>query len=83
MNTVLSVVMVRANLDKRDVRWLSSRGSDGIALSVRPAHTRYDGDVVVAVSAPEEPGADPPAIDVLGMLATEAVAAAVRNAVVH
>jgi L-aminopeptidase/D-esterase-like protein len=81
MNTVLACVMTRATLDKRDVRWLASRGSDGIALSVRPAHTRYDGDVVFAVAAPPLPDAESAQIDVLGMLATRAVAAAVRNAV--
>ena len=80
-NTVLAVVAVEGNLDKRDVRWLASRGSDGISLSVRPAHTRYDGDVVFAIAAPG-PGDRPPAdLDVLGWLTTAAVAGAVRDAV--
>lgn len=80
-NTVLAVVAVHARLDKRDVRWLAARGSDGITVSVRPAHTRYDGDVVFAVAAPP-PAAGPAAdVDVLGVLATEAVAAAIRDAV--
>jgi L-aminopeptidase/D-esterase-like protein len=49
-------------------------------VSVRPAHTRYDGDVMFAVAgpAPDEPGHD---LDLLGRLATEAVAAAVRAGV--
>jgi L-aminopeptidase/D-esterase-like protein len=86
-NTVIALVATRAYLDKRDVRWLAQRGSDGITLAVRPAHTRYDGDVVFAVAAPlpgDEAGRRrlvAPAIDVLGRLATEAVAGAVRNAV--
>jgi L-aminopeptidase/D-esterase-like protein len=75
------VVATRASLDKRDVRWLASRGADGVTIAVRPAHTRYDGDVCFAVAA--EPSEDTPAasIDVLGQLATMAVADAVRNAV--
>jgi L-aminopeptidase/D-esterase-like protein len=79
-NTVLAVVATDAALDKRDVHWLAGRGSDGITVSVRPAHTRYDGDVVFAVAtgASETSGTD---LDVLGYLATRAVAAAVRNAV--
>ena len=81
MNTVLAVVMTRAALDKRDVRWLAARGSDGIALSVRPAHTRYDGDVVFGIAAPRSPDSEPANLDILGVLATEAVAAAVRNSV--
>ncbi|HET7483492.1 MAG TPA: P1 family peptidase [Actinomycetota bacterium] len=78
-NTVLAVVATRANLDKREVRFLASRGADGITISIRPAHTRYDGDVVFAVAAPEEPRVAN--LDVLGHLATEAVAAAIRAAV--
>ena len=83
VNTVLAVVVTNAALDKREVRWLSARGSDGITISVRPAHTRYDGDVVFGVSAPSESVADvpPPNLDALGHLATQAVAAAVRDAV--
>lgn len=80
-NTVLAVVAVTANLDKRDVRWLASRGSDGIGLSVRPAHTRYDGDVVFAVAAPAAGTGPGATLDVLGYLATAAVATAVRDAV--
>jgi L-aminopeptidase/D-esterase-like protein len=79
-NTVLAVVTTVAKLDKRDARWLAARGSDGITVSVRPAHTRYDGDVVFAVAAPSDTqGAAN--LDVLGYLATKAVAAAVRDAV--
>ena len=82
MNTVLAVVVTRANLEKRDARFLASRGSDGITVSVRPAHTRYDGDVVFAIAAPGEGPTSPGALDVLGHLATEAVADAVRAAVI-
>ena len=80
--TVLAVVTTTANLDKRAVRWLAARGSDGITVSVRPAHTRYDGDVVFAIAASEgsEP-TSPQSLDLLGYLATQAVAAAVRDAV--
>jgi L-aminopeptidase/D-esterase-like protein len=81
MNTVLCVVTTSASIDKREVRWLAARGSDGIPLSVRPAHTRYDGDVVFAVAAPVAKDRPEPNLDVLGMIATQAVAAAVRNAV--
>lgn len=80
-NTVLCVATMRAALEKRDVRWLASRASDGITVSIRPAHTRYDGDVAVTIAAPPEEGAAPPDLDVLGALTTEAVAKAVRTAV--
>ena len=82
-NTVLAVVTTNARLDKRDVRWVAARGSDGITTSIRPAHTRYDGDVVFALAAPGEDGTAHRAVnlDVVGYLATKAVASAVRNAV--
>lgn len=82
-NTVLALVAVEGAFDKREVRWLASRGSDGITVAVRPAHTRYDGDVVFGVAAPASPGSKPADLDVLGPLATAAVAAAVRDAVAH
>jgi L-aminopeptidase/D-esterase-like protein len=78
-NTVLALVAVEASLDKRAVRWLAARGSDGVTLSIRPAHTRYDGDVTFACAAPSEAASAD--LDLLGRLATEAVAAAVRAAV--
>jgi L-aminopeptidase/D-esterase-like protein len=78
LNTVLVAIAVEASLDKREVRWLAARGSDGVTISIKPAHTRYDGDVTFAVAAPSKNVAD---LDALGVLTTEAVAAAVRNAV--
>jgi len=80
-NTVLAVVTTNAALDKSQVRFLAARGSDGITRAVRPAHTRYDGDLVFAVTGPPPAGAPKANLDVLGFLAADAVAAAVRNAV--
>jgi L-aminopeptidase/D-esterase-like protein len=80
-NTVLAVVTTNAALDKSQVRFLAARGSDGITKAVHPAHTRYDGDVVFAVAGPPAAPAPRPNLDVLGLLATAAVAAAIRNAV--
>jgi L-aminopeptidase/D-esterase-like protein len=86
MNTVLVVATVTASLEKREVQWLAQRASDGITLSVRPAHTRYDGDVAFVVAAPGPP--EPPPVpgelttlDTLGPLVTQTVAAAVRASV--
>ena len=56
-----------------------ARGADGVTVTVRPAHTRYDGDVVFGIAVPD--GGRAPNLDILGHLATEAVAAAVRAAV--
>jgi L-aminopeptidase/D-esterase-like protein len=80
-NTVLALVATQARLEKREVHWLAGRGSDGVTTSIRPAHTRYDGDVCFAIAAPPPDGAPEADLDVLGVLATQAVAAAVRDSV--
>ena len=80
-NTVLALVATQARLEKREVHWLAGRGSDGVTTSIRPAHTRYDGDVCFAIAAPPPDGAPEADLDVLGVLATQAVAAAVRASV--
>ena len=79
LNTVLVCAVTRATVDKRDVRWLAGRAADGVTKSVRPAHTRYDGDIAFFVAAPG--GQEPTNLDVLGYLATAAVEDAVRSAV--
>jgi L-aminopeptidase/D-esterase-like protein len=81
-NTVLAVVATDAALDKREVRWLAARGSDGVTRTIRPAHTSYDGDITFAITAPREEGSRAD-LDILGPLAADAVANAVRNAVVR
>jgi len=82
-NTVLAVVTTIAALPKADVRFLAARASDGITRAVRPAHTRYDGDVAFAIAAPAEGRrvATTADLDGLGALASEATAAAIRAAV--
>jgi len=80
-NTVLVVVTTIARLAKADVRYLAARASDGITRAIRPAHTRYDGDIAFAVAAPGDPAATLTDLDRLGLLATEATASAIRAAV--
>ena len=84
-NTVLAIATTNASIDKRQAGWLAERASDGITVSVRPAHTRYDGDVAFFLAGPASEDADGTldavGLDVLGFLATRAVADAVRNAV--
>jgi L-aminopeptidase/D-esterase-like protein len=85
MNTVLVVATVTGSFEKREVQWLAQRASDGITVSIRPAHTRYDGDVAFVSAAPGPVATTGPdelqTLDLLGPLVTEAVAAAVRASV--
>jgi L-aminopeptidase/D-esterase-like protein len=81
-NTVLALVTTVAALGRGDARFLAARASDGITRAIRPAHTRYDGDVAFAVAIPPaHGGASVADLDVLAFLATEATAAAIRSAV--
>jgi L-aminopeptidase/D-esterase-like protein len=82
-NTVLVAVTTIAELSKVDVRFLAARATDGVTRAVRPAHTRYDGDITFAIAAPAGPGRVATAADLdrLAVLASDATAAAIRNAV--
>lgn len=80
-NTVLGVVMTTATIDKAQAHYLAARGSDGMTRSIRPAHTRYDGDVVFAVAGPSSTVQEAGDLDLLGVLAADTMATAIRDAV--
>ena len=76
-NTTLVTVATDAKLSKSDLLRLCVRSHDALAATLRPAHTRYDGDIVFAVSCGEE-DAD---LDALGEATFAAVAAAIVSSV--
>lgn len=76
-NTTLIAVATDALINKSDLLRLAVRSHDALAATLRPAHTRYDGDIVFAVSCGEEE-AD---LDVLGEATFNAVAAAIVSSV--
>jgi L-aminopeptidase/D-esterase-like protein len=49
-NTTIGVVATNATLTKEQANKLASVAQDGIALSVRPAHTMGDGDTMFAIA---------------------------------
>ncbi len=49
--TTIGVVVTNARFDKTGCRMLAEAAHDGLARAVVPAHTPFDGDAVVAVSA--------------------------------
>jgi L-aminopeptidase/D-esterase-like protein len=75
--TTLVVVATDAGLSKADCHLVAVSAHDGLARSLRPVHTRYDGDFAVTL-ATGEVEAHP---DLVREAAAEAVAAAVRAAV--
>ena len=46
-NTVIGVVATNAKLTKEEVNKLAQMAQDGIAMTVRPAHTMFDGDTIL------------------------------------
>ena len=49
-NTVLAVVATNGKLSKEEATKVAQMAQDGIARSIIPSHTMYDGDIVFAVS---------------------------------
>lgn len=77
-NTTLIAVATDASVeDRNELRRLGVRAHDALASTVRPAHTRYDGDTAFVVSA----GRADADIDRLGEAVFRVVAASVIDAV--
>jgi L-aminopeptidase/D-esterase-like protein len=55
-NTTLGVVATNAVLSKGDVRRLATVGNDAFDVTIRPAHTIYDGDTVFALATQQVAG---------------------------
>jgi L-aminopeptidase/D-esterase-like protein len=79
-NTTIAVLITDARLSKLDCHLLAQSGHTGFARALHPAHSRYDGDAVVALATGEVDGAD---LDLLRAVAAEVMAAAIRGAVVR
>ena len=76
-STVIGVVATNARLSKAEATKVAQMAHDGVARAVNPAHTMYDGDTIFAL-ATGEVAAD---ATVVGAFAAEAVADAIRRAV--
>jgi len=76
-NTTLVAVATEGRLERVDLIRMCIRSQDAVAACVRPAHTRYDGDAVFAISC----GSAEPDHDALGEAAFVATARAIEAAV--
>jgi len=76
-NTTLAAVATDAALTKEEITKVAQMAQDGLARAIRPAHTPFDGDVVIALAVGTL------AADVLtvGAVAAEVVATAIVRAV--
>lgn len=80
-NTTLVVVVTDAVLDKPACFLLAQSAHDGFARALRPAHTRFDGDLAIAVATGTATTAVAPSLDRLRLAATDVVAGAIRASV--
>lgn len=76
-HTTLVLIATDARCTKTDCFLLAQSGHHGLARSIHPSHTRYDGDLVLAVAT----GTVDAGLDRLRIAATDVVAEAVRAAV--
>lgn len=78
-NTTLVVVATNASLSRSELSRLSQQAQNGVALAIRPSHTRHDGDVAFALSTGQVQSDG----TLVANMAVEAVGEAIRNAVRH
>ena len=76
-NTVLAVVATNAKFDKAQTTKVAQMAQDGLARTIRPAHTMLDGDTVFALATGQKK-AD---VSSVGAYAAEALAQAILRAV--
>ncbi len=79
--TIVGAVATNTKLDKTQLTKVAQMAHDGLARTVFPVHTQFDGDAIFALSCGDIPGADVSMIGALAVLAvSEAVLRAVRKA---
>lgn len=76
-NTVIGVVATNARLDKEAANKVAQMAQDGVARTIRPAHTMVDGDTIFALATGERQ-AD---VNIIGAFGAEVFAQAVLRAV--
>jgi L-aminopeptidase/D-esterase-like protein len=76
-NTVIGVIASNAKLNKEEANKVAQMAHDGLARTIRPAHTMVDGDTIFAIATGEH-NAD---VNIVGAYAAEVFAQAILRAV--
>jgi L-aminopeptidase/D-esterase-like protein len=76
-NTVIGVVATNAKLNKEEINKVAQMAHDGLARTIRPAHTLFDGDTLFALATGDR-SAD---VNIVGAFAAEALAQAIVRGV--
>ena len=76
-NTIIGVIATNAILSKEEVNYFADMASNGIALSVQPAFTMFDGDTIFGLAT----GQVKSDINILSAFAPKVFSSAIINAV--
>ncbi len=76
-HTVIGVIATNARLDKERTNKVAQMAHDGLARTIRPAHTMLDGDTLFALAT----GFIPADVNIIGAFAAEVTAQAILNGV--
>ena len=76
-NTVIGVVATNAKLNKEEINKVAQMAHDGLARTIRPAHTMVDGDTIFALAMGKK-HAD---VNIVGAYGAEVFAQAVLRAI--
>jgi L-aminopeptidase/D-esterase-like protein len=77
-NTVIGVVATNATLNKEGANKVAQMAHNGLAKTISPAHTMYDGDTIFTLASGHGGPVD---VNLIGAFAVEATALAVVNAI--
>lgn len=80
-NTTIGVIATDAKLDKAQAQKVAQMAHDGLARTINPAHTMFDGDTIFAIATSKNQSAQPANVTLIGALAAEAMAQAVIRAI--
>ncbi len=80
-NTTIGLIATDAKLDKAQAQKVAEMAHDGLARTINPAHTMFDGDTIFAVATGKSASTKPANVTLIGALAAEAMAQAVVRAI--
>ena len=82
-NTTIGVIAVNAAVSTAQAKRIAIMAQDGLARSLRPVHTPFDGDAVFVIATGERPLPDPAMaqLGLIGSIAADCLARAVGRAV--
>lgn len=80
-NTTIGLIATDAKLDKAQAQKVAEMAQDGLARTINPAHTMFDGDTIFAVATGKTISTNQANVTLIGALAAEAMSQAVVRAI--